>query len=209
MRTVAGGGRSTALANAIECEVATGARAIISFGLAGALMPTLVSGALLVASEVVGPEKKFPVHAEWTRTLLQRLPAAIHVALAGSQTVVADPASKAHLHAQTGASAVDMESHIAARIANEHGLPFAALRVIADPLSRTIPPAGMIAMRADGTIALIAVLRSLARTPSQLPQLLRVGYDAQIALRNLGRYRRLLGNTLGYADLDELLLHVI
>ena len=67
----------------------------------------------------------------------------------------------------------------------------------------------MIAMRADGGIDLIAVLRSLARTPSQLSQLLRIGFDAQVALRKLGRCRRLLGDRLGYANLDELLLHVI
>lgn len=209
MRTVTGGGRSTALASAIEREVAAGARAIISFGVAGALMPTLVAGALVVASEVVGPEKKFPVHAEWTRVLLRRLPAAINAVLAGNDDVVADPISKARLHLKTGASAVDMESHIAARSAAEHGLPFAALRVIADPLTRTIPPAGMIAMRADGSIDFFAVLRSLALRPSQLPQLVRIGFDAQTALRSLDRGCGLLGDRLGYADLDELLLHVI
>ncbi len=209
VRSLSGGGRSIDLARAIEREVAAGARAIISFGVAGALIPTLVPGALVVASEVVGPEGKFPVHVEWTGALLQRLPAAINAALAGSDAIVADPASKARLHATTGASAVDMESHVAARIATEHGLPFAALRAIADPLARTIPPAAMIAMRADGRFDLISVLRSLARTPSQFPQLLRIGRDAQTALRNLGRGRRLLGDRLGYADLDQLLLYVI
>ncbi len=43
------------------------------------------------------------------------------------------PSCKAALHSETGAAAVDMESHIAAAYAAEAGLPFAALRVISDP----------------------------------------------------------------------------
>ena len=44
--------------------------------------------------------------------------------------------AKAALRATTGADAVDMESHIAARYAEQHSLPFAALRVISDPAHR-------------------------------------------------------------------------
>ena len=40
--------------------------------------------------------------------------------------------AKPTLHRTTGALAVDMESHVAARIAARHGLPFAAGRVISD-----------------------------------------------------------------------------
>ncbi len=102
-----------------------------------------------------------------------------------------------------------MESHVAARVAAEHGLPFFALRAIADPLARTLPPATLIAMRPDGGIDLHAVMRSVAHRPRQLPQLMRIGLDARRALGALARGRRLLGDRLGYADLDELVLHVI
>ena len=206
---MAGGGCSLALANDIERELAAGAAAIISFGVAGALMSQLAPGALIVASTIVGAEENFPVHAEWTSALLRRLPAAVNAPLAGSDAVVGDPDSKSRLHTQTGASAVDMESHIAARVAAEHGLPFVALRAIADPLSRTLPPAALIAMRADGGIDIHAVMRSLAHTPHQIPQLLRLALDMQRALSALASGRRLLRNRLGYADLDELVLHVI
>ncbi len=206
---MAGGGSSLALANAIERELAAGAAAIISFGIAGALVSQLAPGALIVASTIVGSAENFPVDAQWTSALLRRLPAAIEAPLAGRDTLVGDPDSKARLHTETGASAVDMESHIAARAAAEHGLPFVALRAIADPLARTLPPAALIAMRADGGIDLHAVLRSVAHSPRQLPQLLRIALDAQRALGTLARGRRLLGNRLGYADLDELVLHVI
>ncbi|MGI9026892.1 MAG: phosphorylase [Burkholderiaceae bacterium] len=209
VRTLAGGARSRALANAIERELAAGAAAIISFGVAGALTSDLAPGALIVASTIVGDAENFPVDAEWASALLRRLPTAIHAPLAGRDSVVADPESKSRLHIETGASAVDMESHVAACIAAEHGLPFVALRAIADPLARALPQAALIAMRFDGGVDLRAVMQSVARRPHQLPQLLRIALDMRRALSALARGRRLLGDRLGYADLDELLLHVI
>ena len=44
---------------------------------------------------------------------------------------------------KTGAFAADMESHVVARIANERQLPFAVLRVIADPANQRLPPAAI------------------------------------------------------------------
>ena len=62
--------------------------------------------------------------------------------LAGVEQVVAARACKAALRSETGAAAVDMESHIAAAYAAEAGLPFAALRVISDPATRALAGAG-------------------------------------------------------------------
>ena len=52
------------------------------------------------------------------------------------------------------------------------------------------------------------VLGSLARTPAQLPSLLRTAIDARTAFRALLRGRRLLGPGLAYPDLGELLFDV-
>ena len=112
------------------------------------------------------------------------------------------------MHRVTGAAAVDTESHIAAAMAADHGLPFAAFRVVADAAERNLPPAACEALRPDGKISGVAVLRSLARTPGQIPALARTAIDARIALRALSRGRRLLGLRLGYPDLGELLLDV-
>ena len=64
-------------------------------------------------------------------------------------------------------------------------------------------------MREDGGVDLPAVLGSIARSPLQLPELLRIGLDSRRALSALRESRRLLGDRLGYADLDELLVDVI
>jgi hypothetical protein len=86
-----------------------------------------------------------------------------------------------------------MESFQAAALAEELGVPFAAVRVIADPMHREMPPAVQLGLRPDGTVAIAAVLHSLLRKPSQLPSLFRVSSDAMIAFRALLRGRRELG----------------
>ena len=90
-------------------------------------------------------------------------------------------------------SAVDMESHVAARVAEHHGLPYATLRVISDRASESLPPAALCGMRPDGTMAMGPVLASLLRQPAQLPALVRTGWNAERAFRALLRCYRMIG----------------
>ncbi len=105
------------------------------------------------------------------------------------------------LYAKTGAVAADMESHIAARLAIEHGLPFVALRVVADPAARAVPPAALAGMRKDGRVDVGAVLVSLARQPGQLPAMIGLAADTRRAMSQLFRCHRLLGPGFGFFDL--------
>jgi adenosylhomocysteine nucleosidase len=114
---------------------------------------------------------------------------------------------KRELHERAGTVAVDMESHIAARIAAAHGLPFAACRVIIDPAERTLPPAALVGMRADGKADVLAVLASLLRQPRQLFALLRVVADARAARSALFEGRRNLGADLSFPHLRGLQLN--
>src|SRR5881397_3740231 len=85
--------------------------------------------------------------------------------LAGVERVIAAQAGKAALRSETGAAAVDMESHIAAAYAAEAGLPFAALRVISDPATRALPVLATNAIKANGDIDLRKILSGVARNP--------------------------------------------
>jgi hypothetical protein len=117
--------------------------------------------------------------------------------------VVAARHVKAALHSETGAAAVDMESHIAAAYAAESGLPFAALRVISDPASRALPALAMSAIKPNGDIDLRKVLRGVARNPMTLRALVSTGIDFNRALRSLRGCRGFLlgGEGLVAADL--------
>jgi adenosylhomocysteine nucleosidase len=201
VRTLAGGGDPIRLAAALERELALGAVAFISFGIAGGLSKAATPGIWLVANTVVAPTGHWKVDAAWGEALSRRLPRARTGDLAGADTIIRSPAGKNALGAATGAFAVDTESHIVAAFAAAHGVPFAVFRVIADPVSRELSEAASLGMRPDGTVNRRAVLGSVLRAPGQLPLLMRNAIDARIALRALSRGRRLLGPRLGYPDL--------
>jgi adenosylhomocysteine nucleosidase len=141
----------------------------------------------------------------WAGRLAARLPGARLGAILGVDAMVAEAAGKAALHRETGALAVDMESHVAARVARRHNLPFAAARAISDAADRSLPPAARVGMRPDGGMDLPGVLRALARDPCQLPALIRTGIEAERGFRALLRGHRGLGPTLAgpVVDLDS------
>ena len=188
--TVAGGGDPARLALLLQAALARGARAVISFGIAGGLAPGVAPGTVLIARAVHHGGERTETASAWVVRLAAALPYAEIAEIAGVDRAVAGAQDKAALHRRTGATAVDMESHIAARLAALHGVPFAALRVVADPAERTLPAAALVGMRPDGTTDIGAVLRSLARSPQQLPGLIRTGLDAKAAFAALKDSRR-------------------
>jgi adenosylhomocysteine nucleosidase len=109
-----------------------------------------------------------------------------HTLLAGT-FVVADTAGKAELRGATGAHAVDLESGAVARVATEHGLPFAVIRAVCDPATRNLPPAALLALDSSGAIGFSAVIGSVCRNPAQIPALIALGLDAARARRSLLR----------------------
>lgn len=192
VEAVAGGGDHVRLAAVLD-RLAPGMDGIISIGIAGALAPGVQPGQWVVATAIHAGGEAIPTDRDWTDRLVSRLPHVQRGLLLGSDEMAATVAHKADLHRTTGAVAVDMESHVAARIARRHGLPFAAARVISDAADRTLPPAARVGMRRDGTMDLPAVLRSLSVAPWQLPALIRTGLDAERAFGALLRGHRRLG----------------
>jgi adenosylhomocysteine nucleosidase len=191
-------GQGDRLDAALRGAVERGISGIISFGVAGGLAPGLAAGDWVAAAAVRTGQRLFPTHKPWTRSLLERLPQALEADIIGMDAPVADPLQKQSLHARTGAAAVDMESHIAARIAAAHRLPFVACRTIIDPADKPLPPAALIGLRPDGTADVVAVFQSVVQQPGQLPSLVRTALDARIARSSLRRGRRMLGPGLGF-----------
>jgi adenosylhomocysteine nucleosidase len=190
---VVSGGDNAGLERKIETAMARGARAILSIGIGGGLVHDQPVGAVVVASEVVWNGTRLQSDEKWRNELGQRLTDAVTGAIAGSDRIVAEPGAKAALRRETGALLVDMESHIAARVAAEHNLPFAALRVVSDGAQQNLPPAAFGAVGKDGELNLGAVLRSIAANPAQIPALIRTARDSNHATASLLRCFNLLG----------------
>jgi adenosylhomocysteine nucleosidase len=188
-RIVAGGGDGARLGRELDRLAGEGRGIILSGGIAGALDPALACGDAVLDGDAALVAQ---IRTVWPQA---------HVGtIAGFDSVVATVAAKAALRTTTGATAVDMETHIARRVAQRHGLPFAAIRVISDSAREALPPAAIVGMRPDGGIAPGAVLRSLARNPAQLPALMRTGRQAGRAFRALAR----LCDALAGAGIDRL-----
>jgi adenosylhomocysteine nucleosidase len=216
--TVVCGGGQLQLKRSIEAALRRKCRGILSFGIAGGLAPHLRPGACIIARNILYDGGRYVSHHGWAEALMEAIgdsagrggiPADISFGdIAGSDTPLTSAKAKRSLHESTGAVAVDMESHVAARIAAEHRVPFAAFRVITDPSERALPPAALVATRPEGTIAVGAVLRSLIRRPAQVPTLFRIALDSWAARKALVPSRRFLGANLGLPDLREHLLDV-
>jgi hopanoid-associated phosphorylase len=199
---LSGGGDGAALRRDIEAAAMAGAHAIISFGVAGGLAPDLPPGAVLVSRSVVTASgERFFAHPGWTALLSKALGGARIADFAGVDLPIAGVDGKRALFLEAGAHAVDMESHIAARVAAACNLPFAAVRVIADPAGRSLPHAALVAMKPGGGLALGALTLSLLRDPRQVPPLVQTAIDARAAFQGLLRSRKLLAGAFGFSDL--------
>jgi hopanoid-associated phosphorylase len=166
---------------------------IISFGCAGGLDPELASGDCVVATSVLTPDGVIATDPDWSRALLDRLPGARPGLLAGTDAPLATAAAKAALWRESGAVAVDMETHAAALAARRLGLRFAACRVVLDPARRNVPAAALAGLDAGGVWP---VLRGLAGAPGQIVPLCVLAGEAWVARRSLLRVRARLGPAL-------------
>jgi adenosylhomocysteine nucleosidase len=183
-----------------QSAVRQGYRGMISFGVAGGLASHLRAGDWVVASSIREERTVRPTDAVWSRKLLGMVHGAIHAPIVGVDTPIAEPAKKRELHKTTGAAAVDMESHMVARVAAQHKLAFAALRVVVDAVHRVVPAAALINMRPDGRPNVSAMLRDVVARPSQLSPLARIAVDAFTARAAMNRVRRVLGPHFGLTD---------
>ena len=135
--------------------------------------PSLVPGDVIVATGVAAPDRRHAASSVVAHRLAARLsdhPKRVIMAdLAGVDSAVVSPRRRsATLRSATGALAVDMESHVAAAFAAQHGLPFAAVRVVCDPAHRALPDLVATALRPDGEVSYCGVFRSLWQRPMQL-----------------------------------------
>jgi hopanoid-associated phosphorylase len=196
--------QNATLAAELETAIAQhGARGLVSFGTAGGLIPGAKPGQWIIAHKVLdmpqaaGEYVAHDTHLAWAEALRRAMPGALRADLAGVTAPVVTADDKAALARESGAAAADMESHIVARVAQAHGLPFVAARVVIDPAERSLPPAALAGMRPDGSADILGVLRSLAGNPWQLPALLRVGQDASRAKRAMQAGRQVISLRLG------------
>jgi adenosylhomocysteine nucleosidase len=170
--------------------LASGARALLSWGLAGALDPALAAGTVVLPREVISPEGRLLLTtADWRERVSKEI-AASHVISGGRLLTCREPlastAAKALAFRQTGAVAADMESSAIAEVAAAERVPFLVVRAIVDTAQDAVPEAALSATGAgQDRPRLGRLLATLARTPGDLPALIRLARRYRSASRAL------------------------
>lgn len=143
--------RATAAARAVLADQRP--RAVLSMGFAGGLMEGQRPGDLIIAESLLPAPAaadgqtapRMPVHAD--SVMLERAPLlasrlglrhSIGLMLTAGQ-VVSGPQEKRRLGAETGATAVDMESYWIGAECREMGVPFLTVRAIVDTVDDHLP----------------------------------------------------------------------
>lgn len=105
--------------------------------------------------------------------------------LVGVDAPVTTVDERLELHAQTGAGAVDMESHRLGRGAMARGLSFGVLRAIADGPEVSLPPAVLNSMGEGGEIRILPLMKGLLSGAVSPAFLVRLALNTHLALRDL------------------------
>lgn len=196
IHAVPGGGNATTLAGELD-RLAPHAAAIVSWGLTGALQGDLDVGDWVIGTGVSGGFDH-DCDADWQEQALAALPGARRGRFHADGRLADAPAKRAL--GAGGALAVDMESHVAARVAAAHGLPFAILRVVSDRIDDEMPPAVLVSMGPRGRTAYARVAASLARHPAQVPAFAAFARHSMACLKVLRDGRARLGPRLGAVE---------
>ena len=163
-----------------------GASALVSFGVAGGLDPTLQSGDIIIASGVIDETGKYaPTDDGWRDAVLSAIGNAQSGMVYGSDHALSDIAEKQAAFSDYGAVAVDMESHGVARAAHECDLPFLIVRAIADTAATALPDAVRNAIGVRGERRALPVIIGLLRRPAELSAVLSLSQESAAAMKAL------------------------
>ena len=176
--------------------------AIWSVGCAGALVPGLTTGQLVLAPEVCMPAREGNTRSG--ETLLNRFSVDPHFlaytrsaavkakvplaegSLYTSPKILFTPEDKAQRGRETGAIAVEMESGVHAAFAAAQGVPFLVLRVILDGVDMRLPAVKGFTT-AEGDVRAFKAAMHVMTHPHHLPALLVLKRSRTIAAQTLSR----------------------
>ena len=176
----AGGSPERARARALGWAAEGRIHALMSFGLCGGLDPQLEPGHIVVAHRIALPEGgALDFDAGWAHAIAAGIAGARVAPLLGASDVAASADHKRALFERHAVPAVDMESRGVAEAAQEAGVPFVAVRAVADPAHRSLPKSAARAVDAHGRVRAMRVILGLAARPFDVPALIALGRDAR------------------------------
>jgi adenosylhomocysteine nucleosidase len=183
-----------------------GAAALVSWGMAGGLQSNLCAGTVILPDSVVEADgSRIRTDLEWRDRLLVRIDgrvASSTAPLAQAAMAVVSPEQKLEIRLRTGAGAVDMESAAVAEVATSAGIPWIAVRVVADTADVRLPEAALQVYDEEGRLKRGVLLRLVAR-PWTWSGLVALGRAGVAAGRSMRRVWTLAGPDLAYGRFGD------
>jgi adenosylhomocysteine nucleosidase len=179
-----------AAGRAARLLAAGGVGALLSWGMAGGLDPALAAGTLVLPATVISPGGiLFTTAPEWRQRVTSAIPPRYPLC-SGRLLTCAEPLgsreAKSLAFRHNAAVAVDMESSAIAEVAAGARLPFLAVRAIVDTATDEVPRAALAALAPEtGALRIGPLLAALARSPAEVPALIRLGGCYRSARRAL------------------------
>jgi adenosylhomocysteine nucleosidase len=163
---------------------------IISAGFAGGLDDRIAQGDILLADEIVDPERRalaidFKMHPDAFAA-----PPKVHVGrLVTVDRVIESAAKKRALGAEYGALAVDMESMGVAEVCRNEKIRFLSVRVITDAVDRTLPRDIDYLVKKKSTAGRLgAAAGAILRRPGSIKDMWQLKEDALLASERLAKF---------------------
>jgi adenosylhomocysteine nucleosidase len=181
-----------------------GAKALLSWGSAGGLIPMLSPGSLVLPKIVIASDESiYDTDAIWHERLCNRLGGHVDLhqgPLAESATILNNQEEKVILYRQNEAIAVDMESGAIAKVAHDSGIPFMAIRAVADPIYASTPRILITALDEFGELDLLSLMKGLIRYPLELFPLVQMARNFRIAKMTLTSIVHLTGTNFLFSQ---------
>lgn len=178
--------------HAAQALIAAEVDALVSWGVAGALDPGLVSGDTVLPVQVRDSEQNvYAADNAWHAALKSRLEQQrvfADATILSVRDVQHDVRSKSDLHQATQAMAVDMESAAVARVALNANTPFVVVRTIFDTVTMPIPASSTNATDQYGQVSIPKLITGLIRKPAemlQFPQMMSSFVKAKKSLQRI------------------------
>ena len=155
-------------------------QAVVSFGTAAALSPTLNPGDLVVPeSLLLANNTRMDLASDWRDGILKQLgsyPFQVHGGdMTESAVVLGEPSEKNAAFESTGAVALDMESGFIGITASSLGLPMLVVRIVVDDAFTVLPNEVLDCCDEFGKVNAGRLLMAIVKRPSLIGNLVNLG----------------------------------
>jgi adenosylhomocysteine nucleosidase len=184
---------------AARALIADGAQALVSWGTAAALAPTLAVGTLVLADRVIGESVPLVPDLAWTARVaeaMRNVPSVqvVRGTMACPNDVLQNANAKRALADRSGAIAADMESAAIGAVAREAGLPWIVVRAISDAADTVVPFSVAEAIDKKGALSWTRLLGGLFQNPGDVAALPKLARGMQLAGRTMMSVATVLGD---------------